>query len=74
MVGLDLTPEPVRFAPLNLVYLRGDILHDGLPDGTFDLIVNCSISEHIGLSGRSAGAAGDLRAVVLLGERMSGHG
>jgi hypothetical protein len=75
VVGLDLSPEPVRFAAPNLVYRQGDILHGGLPDGTFDTIVNCSTTEHIGLSGRYGSTEepdGDLRAMVLLRERMSG--
>jgi hypothetical protein len=75
VVGLDLNPEPVRFAASNLVYRQGDILNGGLPDGTFDTIVNCSTTEHIGLSGRYGSteeADGDLRAMALLCERMSG--
>jgi hypothetical protein len=75
VIGLDLNPEPMRFSAPNLIYHKGDILQGALPDGTFDTIVNCSTTEHIGLSGRYGSTEepdGDLRAMALLRERMSG--
>lgn len=75
VIALDLDPPPVPFSAPNLTYKKGDILHGGLPDGLFDTIVNCSTTEHIGLSGRYGSmeeADGDLRAMSLLRERMSG--
>lgn len=75
VIGFDLDPLPVPFSAPNLRYVKGDILQGGLPEGTFDTIVNCSTTEHIGLSGRYGNQEepdGDLRAMALLRERMAG--
>jgi hypothetical protein len=75
VIGLDLSAVAVPFAPANLSYRRGDILAGGLPEGAFDTIVNCSTTEHIGLSGRygsSEAPDGDLTAMRMLRERMAG--
>jgi hypothetical protein len=75
VIALDLDPPAVPFSAPNLTYKKGDILHGGLPDGMFDTIVNCSTTEHIGLSGRYGSTEeqdGDLRAMSLLRERMAG--
>jgi Caenorhabditis protein of unknown function, DUF268 len=75
VIGLDLSDVSVPFAVPNLSYKRGDILAGDLPDGVFDTIVNCSTTEHIGLSGRygsSEAPDGDLTAMRLLRERMAG--
>ncbi len=75
VIGLDLSAVTVPFSLPNLSYRRGDILAGDLPDGTFDTIVNCSTTEHIGLSGRygsSESPDGDLRAMQLLRDRMAG--
>lgn len=71
--ALDLSPPPVSFSHANIRYIKGDILHDGLPPGEFDTIVNCSTTEHIGLTGRYGSTDegdGDLRAMQLLRGRM----
>src|SRR5262249_15509701 len=75
VVGLDLSAVSVPFSLPNLSYKRGDILAGDLPEGTFDTIVNCSTTEHIGLSGRygsSEAPDGDLRAMRMLRDRMAG--
>jgi hypothetical protein len=75
VIALDLDPPSVPFTAKNLVYRKGDILRGGLPDGRFDTIVNCSTTEHIGLSGRYGNiedADGDLKAMRLMRERMTG--
>ena len=52
VIGLDIDPPLVPFRAENLTYRKGDVLNGGLPAGVFDTIVNCSTTEHIGLSGR----------------------
>jgi uncharacterized protein DUF268 len=72
--ALDLDPPAVSFSHANLRYIKGDILHNGLPPGNFDTIINCSTTEHIGLSGRYGSTEeqdGDLRAMQLLRDRMA---
>jgi SAM-dependent methyltransferase len=75
VLALDLDPPPVPFSHPNLQYLKGDIVHGGLPAGSFDTIINCSTTEHIGLAGRYGSSDmpdGDLAAMTLLHERMAG--
>lgn len=77
VIAFDLDPPLVPFSAPNLVYTKGDILRGVLPDGLFDVIVNCSTTEHIGLSGRYGSIEepdGDLRAMALLRERMASPG
>ncbi len=54
----------------SLTFLQGDILKTNLPTEHFDLIINCSAIEHIGLAGRygvSRGTEdGDLFAMRIL--------
>ena len=75
VIGYDRDPPPVPFAAATLAYRKGDILLDGLPEGSFDIIVNCSTTEHIGLSGRygsSEDADGDLTAMRNMHAALSG--
>src|SRR6185312_13984122 len=74
-VGFDLTPEPTSFAPKNVRIVQGDILQMPIPDPPYDTIINCSTTEHIGLSGRynnQEEPEGDLRAMTLLRAAMAG--
>jgi hypothetical protein len=75
VIALDLDPPPVPFRAPNLVYLKGDVIRGGLPNGKFDTIVNCSTTEHIGLSGRYGNLEdpeGDFKAMAALRQQMSG--
>jgi SAM-dependent methyltransferase len=53
-----------------LAFLQGDILELPLEDGRFDLVINCSAIEHVGIAGRygvtEARAEGDLAAMARL--------
>ncbi|HKI97022.1 MAG TPA: DUF268 domain-containing protein [bacterium] len=74
VIGFDLNPVEVPFAAPNLTYVRGDILNGQLPAGPFDTIINCSTTEHIGLSGRYGNREdpdGDLTAMRLLREKLA---
>lgn len=74
--AVDLDPPPVPFVHPRLTYVKGDVLTDGdLPPGMFDVIINCSTTEHIGLSGRYGSredADGDLKAMAILRARLAG--
>jgi Caenorhabditis protein of unknown function, DUF268 len=75
VIAFDLDPPFVPFAAPTLKYQKGDILRGALPEGLFDTIINCSTTEHIGVSGRYGSVEepdGDLRAMSLLRERMNG--
>ena len=53
-----------------LAFLRGDILDLPLEEGRFDLVINCSAIEHVGIAGRygvkESRADGDLAAMARL--------
>ena len=53
-----------------LTFLQGDILELPLEDGRFDLVINCSAIEHVGIAGRygvtEGRADGDLAAMARL--------
>lgn len=75
VIGFDLDPQPVPFSAPNLRYVKGDILEHQIPEGSFDTIINCSTTEHVGLSGRYGNkedSDGDLLAMKMLRERLSG--
>lgn len=61
-----------------LRFVQGDALKMGLKDESFDLILNCSTVEHVGLSGRYGVTEqvddGDLRAMTRLRELLAPGG
>ena len=66
------------FVHPNLAAVRGDILTSPLPKKRFDLVLNCSTVEHVGLAGRygatDARPEGDLEAMSLLRTTMKSGG
>lgn len=80
VTAVDLRPVAWPYRDERLVFLRGDILTLPLEDSRFDLVINCSAIEHVGIPGRygvtSAHPDGDLaamarlRAVLKRGGRM----
>ena len=67
--GLDLMAVDVPYQRDNLRHLQGDILDFDFGDIKFDVIMNCSSIEHVGLAGRynsQDSADGDLRAMQRL--------
>jgi len=67
-VDLELVERPYRHPGLSFV--QGDLLKLPLPSGRFDLVINCSTVEHVGLAGRYGVSEplpdGDVRAMTLL--------
>jgi hypothetical protein len=75
VTAFDQNMPSVPFSHPNLRYVAGDLVRGGLPAGSFDTIINCSTTEHIGLAGRYGSVSmpdGDLVAMSLLRERMAG--
>ncbi|HBH45816.1 MAG TPA: hypothetical protein DDX47_00400 [Candidatus Jacksonbacteria bacterium] len=66
-IALDLEPVAWPYQHPNLEFIQGDILTTEFPNDYFDLIINSSSVEHIGLAGRyqinENIPAGDLRAM-----------
>lgn len=75
-VGLELVHWP--YSHTNLRFIQGDILKLSLPKRHFDLVINCSTVEHVGLAGRygvrEGRPDGDLEAMTALKELMKPAG
>jgi SAM-dependent methyltransferase len=52
VVSVDLQPVHWHYAHPSFRFLQGDILAVALPTSHFDLVINCSTVEHVGLAGR----------------------
>ena len=67
VLALDLEPQNFAFQHLNIRFQLGDFLKLDLPENHFDLVVNCSSVEHVGVAGRYGITAqqdeGDIEAV-----------
>lgn len=74
VTALDLSEVRWPFAHEAVRFIRGDVLDVDLPINSFDLVVNCSSVEHVGLAGRygvtRADPDGDLKAMKRLRELM----
>jgi SAM-dependent methyltransferase len=70
VTALDLEPVSWPYVHPGLKFLRGDILKLDLPADHFDLVINCSAIEHVGLPGRYGvtedRGEGDLAAMARL--------
>lgn len=78
VVALDLEPQPFPWTHPNLEVVCGDLLKLDLPERGFDLILNCSTVEHVGLRGRYGVAVeesdGDLAAMRKLRKLLKPSG
>ena len=78
VTAVDQEPIHWPYEHEGLLFLQGDILELPLEDGRFDLIVNCSTVEHVGIVGRygvnTARPDGDLEAMARLRRLMKAHG
>ena len=78
VVAVDLTSVQWLYRHSRLRFVRGDILKLPLLNDHFDLIINCSAIEHVGLSGRYGvnenRPDGDLEAMKHLRELMKPGG
>jgi SAM-dependent methyltransferase len=71
-VALDQQPVADPYVHPRLRFAQGDVLEVSLPAGHFDIVINCSTVEHVGLAGRYGAAQdrpdGDLEAMARLKE------
>jgi len=78
VTAVDLEPVNLVYVHSGVRFLRGDILKLPLPEQHFDLIINCSTVEHVGLAGRYGvmenNSEGDLEAMSRLRELMTPGG
>jgi SAM-dependent methyltransferase len=78
VTAVDLEPVEWLYTHDNLKFIQGDILKAELPAKHFDLIINCSTVEHVGLVGRYGTkenrANGDLSVMAHLRDLMKPGG
>jgi SAM-dependent methyltransferase len=69
-LALDQQAVSDPYVHSGLKFIQGDILEANLPAGHFDVVINCSTVEHVGLAGRYGATKhrldGDLEAMVRL--------
>jgi Caenorhabditis protein of unknown function, DUF268 len=78
VLALDLGPERFAWKHPRVEFHQVDLLKADLPSASFDVVLNCSSVEHVGLPGRYGVAAresdGDLQAMRKLSELMKPAG
>ena len=78
VTAVDLQPVKWFYLHPRLHFVQGDILKLPLPKDHFDLVINCSTVEHVGLVGRYSVTEdcsdGDLEAMALLLELLKPGG
>ena len=78
VTAVDLEPVQWPYVHPRLRFIQGDVLKLPLPKEHFDLIINCSTVEHVGLAGRYGVTEnrpdGDLEAMAHLRELMKPGG
>ena len=78
VTAVDLGTVAWPYIHERLVFLQGDILDLPLESGRFDVVINCSAIEHVGLAGRYGvtedRAEGDLAAMARLRDLLKPGG
>lgn len=78
VTAVDIEPVQWYYMHTGLQFIHGDILKLSLPAKHFDLVINCSTVEHVGLAGRYSvienNPDGDLEAMARLRELMKPSG
>jgi len=78
VTAVDLEPVQWYYVHPGLQFIHGDILKVSIPTNHFDLVINCSTVEHVGLAGRYGvtedNPDGDLKAMARLRELMKPGG
>lgn len=78
VAAIDLEPVWWSYIVPNLRFVQGDLLKIEFPPQSFDLVINCSTVEHVGLSGRYGVSEnrhdGDLEAMARLRGLMKSGG
>jgi SAM-dependent methyltransferase len=78
VTALDLQPQFYLWSEPRVQFLQGDLLELALPANTFDLIINCSSVEHVGIAGRYGITAdhndGDIEVMQRLADILKPEG
>jgi hypothetical protein len=74
VVAFDRMPSSLEYEHPRVRHVQGDVLDHDFGDERFDMVINCSSVEHVGLAGRygsGAQAEGDLDAMRILRGAMA---
>jgi SAM-dependent methyltransferase len=78
VTALDLQPQNFLWCHPGVHFVQADLLKANLPQDQFDLIINCSSVEHVGLSGRyginESATEGDLEVMRQLRRMLKPDG
>lgn len=77
VTAIDLQSVAWPYVFPNMRFIKCDILRSSFTKASFDLIINCSSIEHVGLSGRyesQAAPDGDVKAMALMHELLRPDG
>jgi len=78
VTALDLEPQDFPWRDPHVRFIQADLLKMDISADRFDLIINCSSVEHVGLSGRygveESATDGDLEAMQKLGGMLKPQG
>jgi SAM-dependent methyltransferase len=71
VVAVDLEPCAFSFELDQITYRRGDLNELEFEPESFDYVINCSTTEHVGLAGRYSGSRDDVDADIRAMERLA---
>jgi SAM-dependent methyltransferase len=78
VTAIDLMPAHFNYMHSAIEFIQGDLITKALPQEAFDVVLNCSTIEHVGLSGRYEGDYryddGDLEVMQKLSALMKPTG
>jgi SAM-dependent methyltransferase len=78
VTALDLEPQKFSWQVPNVQFLQADLLKTEMPADKYDLVINCSSVEHVGLAGRyginESATDGDLEVMQRLGRTLKPGG
>lgn len=75
-LAIDLTPVRWHYKHSKLRFLQADLLQTSIPAGSLDLVISCSVFEHVGLSryGDQQDPNGDLKALTRINDLLKPGG
>jgi SAM-dependent methyltransferase len=78
VTALDLEPQKFPWQDPNVQFMQADLLNTEMPADKYDLVINCSSVEHVGLAGRyginQSATDGDLEVMRRLGRTLKPGG
>lgn len=71
VTSLDLLPNRLSYKHKNIKFIQKDIMNTNFPNNFFDLIINCSSIEHVGLPGRYNVAEKSINGDLIVMSKLS---